>query len=366
MHVAIVHHSACEGHVVPGHPECPGRVRAILDALAASGAARPMYEAPRADDATLRLFHTPQHVRRIHKLCDQAEANARALRERAEPPARRRGRRTKPRRETPSAADERAALVRVDDDTRLGAGSREAALRAAGGAVRAVDLVLDPRGGDAAADRPFEAAFAVVRPPGHHAAPAAAEGFCVLNNAAVAALHARRRRGLARVAVVDPDVHHGNGTEAGFAGEDGLLYASLHQLGDGFYPGTGGDPGAGGAGAGGAAAPGGGAAANLVNAPLPAGAGGDDALRAIDAIIAPALAAFAPELLIISAGFDAHRDDPLGGLRLDADDFDRVTARLCAVAAALPHRCPVVSVLEGGYGCASPPIRTWRHRNARC
>ena len=214
--------------------------------------------------------------------------------------------------------------LQLDADTVVSHGSARAARLAAGGSVLAVDKVLGGEVGNA---------FVAVRPPGHHAEPARAMGFCLFNNVAVAAAHARAVWGLRRVAVVDFDVHHGNGTQAMFAPDPGLFYASSHQ--HPCYPGTGlaGDRGV---------------ANNIANACLPPGAGGPEFRAAWHATLLPALDSFAPELLLISAGFDAHRLDPLAALRLEDADFADITDALTGLAA---RHCGgrLVSVLEGGY-----------------
>jgi acetoin utilization deacetylase AcuC-like enzyme len=214
--------------------------------------------------------------------------------------------------------------VALDGDTLMSAGSAAAALRAAGGAVHGVDAVMEGW-----ARRVFVAA----RPPGHHAERARAMGFCLFANAAVAARHAQARWGLARVAVVDFDVHHGNGTQDIFFADPSLFYASSHQFP--CYPGTG-------------AAAERGVADNVVNAPLPPGATGAQFRAAWTNIILPALDKFAPELLLVSAGFDAHKADPLAQLRLETADFGWITERLLEIA---ERHCQgrLVSVLEGGY-----------------
>ena len=214
--------------------------------------------------------------------------------------------------------------VPLDNDTVMSSGSAEAALRAAGGAVHAVNAVMEGWA---------KTAFVATRPPGHHAERSRPMGFCLFSNAAIAARHAQAHWGLQRVAVVDFDVHHGNGTQHIFSADPGLFYASSHQFP--CFPGTGavterGDSG------------------NILNVPLAPGATGSDFRDAWEHIIIPALAAFAPELLIVSAGFDAHKADPLAQLRLETGDFRWVTEQLLAVA----RRCcegRLVSVLEGGY-----------------
>jgi acetoin utilization deacetylase AcuC-like enzyme len=211
----------------------------------------------------------------------------------------------------------------LDPDTIVSPGSGEAALRAAGAVRAAVDAVM---AGEAAN------AFCAVRPPGHHAEPERAMGFCLFNNVAIGAAHARRRHGYARVAVVDFDVHHGNGTQAAFAADSAFFYASTHQ--DHFYPGTGAADETG--------------VGNIVNVPLPAGAGSAPFRAAYERTILPALATFRPEFLLISAGFDAHRRDPLAQLMLEEADYSWVTERLLDIAASHAGG-RIVSTLEGGY-----------------
>ncbi len=206
----------------------------------------------------------------------------------------------------------------------LAPGSREAALRAAGAVTAAVDAVMAGEGGNA---------FCAVRPPGHHAEPDRAMGFCIFNNVAVGALRAHQVHGCDRVAVIDFDVHHGNGTQAMFAADARLFYASTHQWP--LYPGTG-------------ARDERGAAGNIVNAPLPANAGSADFRFVVAEFVLPALEEFRPDFLFISAGFDGHSRDPLAALNLFEEDYAWVTDKLTGLAA---RHCQgrVVSVLEGGY-----------------
>jgi acetoin utilization deacetylase AcuC-like enzyme len=293
MSVALFTHLACLDHDPGGwHPECPDRLRAVLRALEAPEFAPLLREdAPPASLEQLTRVHGPAYVVSIL--------------------------------ETRPAPGEIAPL---DADTVMSSGSAEAARHAAGGAAAAVDAVMEGWA---------RAAFVAVRPPGHHAEPGRAMGFCLFNNAAIAAQQARARWGVRRVAVVDFDVHHGNGTEAAFAADPELFYASSHQYP--CYPGTGAARGI---------------ADHIVNIPLPPGSDGGDFRAAWETTILPALDAFAPELLIVSAGFDAHHADPLAELRLTERDFAWVSERL--VACADTHAGGrIVSVLEGGYNLAA-------------
>jgi len=288
---ALITHPACLEHDTgPYHPETAERLRAVLAALEAEEFSGLLREAaPAATVEQLSRVHPRDYVEAI--LATQPDLGR---------------------------------PVHLDSDTIMSAGSAEAAARAAGGAVAAVDAVMQGWA---------RAAFAAVRPPGHHAEPARAMGFCLFNNAAVAALHARVRWGVQRVAVVDFDVHHGNGTQAMFAADPDLFYASSHQ--SPCYPGTG-QPGERGA------------ADNIINAPLRPRDGGPAFRAAWSDTILPLLDRFAPGLLIISAGFDAHIADPLAELRLETADFAWITEQLVALA---DRHCAgrVVSVLEGGY-----------------
>jgi acetoin utilization deacetylase AcuC-like enzyme len=288
---ALITHPACLDHDTgPYHPETPERLRAVLTALEAPEFSDLLREsAPMATVEQLSRVHPRAYVEGILSICP--------------------------------APDE---PVHIDSDTIMSNGSAEAAARAAGGACMAVDAVMEGWA---------RSAFAAVRPPGHHAEPSQPMGFCLFNNAAVAALHARARWGVQRVAVVDFDVHHGNGTQAMFAADPDLFYASSHQ--SPCYPGTG-EPWEHGV------------ADNIVNAPLRPRDGSAAFRAAWSDIILPALDQFAPGLLIISAGFDAHKLDPLAQLRLETADFAWITEQLVAVA---EKHCGgrLVSVLEGGY-----------------
>jgi acetoin utilization deacetylase AcuC-like enzyme len=289
MTTLVFTHPACSEHD-PGayHPECPARLAAVLEALRAEDLKGLEWrEAPRAGVEQLELAHPRDYVDRI--LASVPEAGRYAL----------------------------------DADTSLSPGSGEAALRAAGALSAAVDAVMAGQGANA---------FCAVRPPGHHAEPSRAMGFCLFNNVAIGALHARESHGLERVAVVDFDVHHGNGTQAMFEHDARLFYASTHQFP--FYPGTGaaGERGVG----------------NIVNAPLALNSGSSEFRQAMDARILPALREFEPDFVFISAGFDAHADDPLAGLRLVEEDYAWATREILRLAA---ESCGgrVVSTLEGGY-----------------
>jgi acetoin utilization deacetylase AcuC-like enzyme len=300
MTVTIYTHSSFREHDTgPGHPESPARIGAVLDALAdARFSALPRREAPRATREQLARVHAPQ-------LIDQV-------------------------------LDEDAPSWRqLDPDTWMSPASAEAALRAAGAVVAAVDAAI--------AD-PGQRAFCAVRPPGHHATPSTAMGFCLFNSVAVGAAHALAAHGLERVAIVDFDVHHGNGTQDIFWNDARVLYASSHQ--SPLYPGSGARDETG--------------AGNIVNAPLAADSGSAVFRSAYERIVLPALDAFAPQLVMISAGFDAHRLDPLANLNLEADDYAWITARLVELADR--HAAGrIVSSLEGGYSLTALREATAAH-----
>jgi len=289
MTTALFTHAACLAHDPgPGHPESPARLRAVLAALddpAFADLAR--HEAPRASEAQIARVHPPALIRHLLGAVPQD------------------------------------GYARVDGDTILSPGSGEAALRAAGALCAAVDAVMK---GD------VRNAFCAVRPPGHHAEPETAMGFCLFNNVAIGALHARAVHGLQRIAVVDFDVHHGNGTQAAFEQDADLFFASSHQ--SPLYPGTGSvvERGVG----------------NIFNAPLRPGSGSAEFRAAWSERLLPALREFRPEFILISAGFDAHADDPLANLNLTDDDYAWITREIMTIA----EECcegRVVSTLEGGY-----------------
>ncbi|MEM7524769.1 MAG: histone deacetylase family protein [Pseudomonadota bacterium] len=289
MTFAILSHPDCLAHETPdGHPERVERLHAVEAALAGDVFANAIrIEAPLVDDSALLRAHPGAYVDGIR------------------------------------AAAPSAGWVSLDADTHMSPGSLTAARRAAGANVRAVDIVMS---GEA------RAAFCATRPPGHHAERDTAMGFCLFANASVAALHALEAHGLSRVAIADFDVHHGNGTQDVFWSDQRVLFASSHQ--SPLYPGSGAEHETG--------------AGNIHNATLPPMSGGAAFRAAWRDRLLPAIDAHAPELLIISAGFDAHARDPLANLMLSDDDFAWITGELCDLAA---RHCGgrVVSTLEGGY-----------------
>jgi acetoin utilization deacetylase AcuC-like enzyme len=288
-----LHHDPIhERHDAGNHPENPTRVRAVLAHLQATGLLQQLTPVParEASEADLRLAHQPSLI----ELVRRAEATGGAW---------------------------------LDPDTAVVPGSFAAAARAVGGALQAVDMVLDGA---------LDAAFCIDRPPGHHATPDRAMGFCLFNQVAVAACHALERRGLRRVAIVDYDVHHGNGTQEIFWTNGAVLYCSTHEYP--FYPGTGHwrDIGEG-TGRG-----------TTLNLSLPAGCGDAEYLAAFDQVVVPALRRFGPDLILVSAGFDAHLADPLANMAVTAAGYEGIARHLAETAAEL---CDgrVVVVLEGGY-----------------
>ncbi len=289
MTTLLFHHASSERHDTGrGHPERPDRIRAVMQALSGDAfAGLDRREAPEAEAGELARAHSPAFV---EALLDAVPEEGR---------------------------------VRVDPDTVISADSGEASLRAAGAMVAAVQAVM---AGEAAN------AFCAVRPPGHHAESQRSMGFCLFNNVAVGALHAREALGAHRVAVVDFDVHHGNGTQAIFEDDPSLFFASTHEFP--LYPGTGraDETGCG----------------NIVNVPLRPGSGSAEFRAGMERGVFPALRAFSPDLILVSAGFDAHESDPLATLRLVEDDYAWVSERLCGIADEV---CGgrLVATLEGGY-----------------
>ncbi len=273
----------------PGHPERPDRLRAIEKALAHEVFVPLLREeAPEADDEAIGRVHPQKFIDAIRN------------------------------------ASPGSGWSYLDGDTIMSPGSLKAVLHAAGAAIRATDAVMAGKA---------QNAFCAVRPPGHHAEPNRAMGFCFFNNVAIAGLHARARHGAERIAVVDFDVHHGNGTQTAFWSDPDLFYASTHQMP--LYPGTGHPNETG-------------VADNILNVPLRPGDAGPEFREAFRSRVLPALGNFAPDIVLISAGFDAHRDDPLAELRLVEDDFAWATYKL----AELAHKHAggrIVSMLEGGY-----------------
>ncbi|MFL4994988.1 MAG: histone deacetylase family protein [Microvirga sp.] len=290
MSTLYIGHPACLDHQTPfGHPERPDRIRAIERALEKERFTSLVRElAPMAEMDSLALAHPEDYIRNLRDISP------------------------------------REGLVRIDEDTVMSPGTYEAALRGAGGAVQAVDEVMTGKATNA---------FVAMRPPGHHAERVRAMGFCFFNNAAIAARQAQRRHGAERVAIFDWDVHHGNGTQDIFWSDESVLYCSTHEAP--LYPGTGslsetGEHG------------------TIVNAPLRAGDGTEAFREAVETVILPRIDDFAPDLIVISAGFDAHWRDPLASLNLTESDFAWATQKLMNLAERHCGR-RIVSVLEGGY-----------------
>ncbi len=290
MTTLLITHPASLNHLNgTGHPERPDRIRAIESILEQEKFQSLVREqAPLGELETAALCHPMDYILEIR------------------------------------SAAPKEGLVQLDADTSMSPGTFEAALRAIGGATRAVDEVVTNKAANA---------FVAQRPPGHHAETVRPMGFCIFNQAAIAARHAQRKHGLHRVAVVDFDVHHGNGTQQIFWKDPTLMYCSTHQMP--LYPGTG-------------AVNERGEHDNIVNAPLRAGDGGEQFRAAMESRILPRLAAFGAELIIISAGFDAHKRDPLANLQLVEEDFGWATRKIMDVADKSAQG-RVVSVLEGGY-----------------
>ncbi len=290
MSTLLVTHSACLEHLVPqGHPERPDRMRAIEQALSPDKFnALQRLEAPMGSLDHVALCHNEHYVNELHHIA-------------------------------PSEG-----LVYIDGDTSMSPGTWEAALRCVGGAIAATDAVVTGRASNA---------FVATRPPGHHAEVGKPMGFCFFDHAAIAARYAQRKHGIGRVAVVDFDVHHGNGTQDIFWSDPTVMYCSTHEMP--LFPGTG-------------AASERGEHDTIVNAPLRSGDGGEKFREAFNALILPQLKTFAPELIVVSAGFDAHWRDPLANIQLQESDYTWVTQRLMDLASETAGG-RIVSVLEGGY-----------------
>jgi len=301
MTTAVLQHPAFRGHrTPPGHPECVERIVAVEAELARpelAGLRR--VEAPLAAEAALLRVHAAAHLESVRR------------------------------------ASPAAGVTNLDADTSMSPGSLQAALRAAGAACAAVDLVAS---GDC------RNAFCAVRPPGHHAERRRAMGFCLFANAAVAARHALAEHGMERVAILDFDVHHGNGTQDVVEDDPAIFFASSHQMP--LFPGTGHESETG--------------VGNLLNLPLAAGSGSAEFRRGWQDRILPRVEAFRPDLVVVSAGFDAHAEDPLAQLCLCDEDFSWITQRILEVA---DRTCAgrVVSTLEGGYALGALARCVGRH-----
>ncbi len=292
MKTLVLHHDDCLRHAPGGrHPERPGRVRAVLGAIGNMKGTETL-PTPKASLEQIGRVHDEDYWHRLIEL-------------------------------EPGADEPGIDTVALDPDTFLSPGSINAALRGSGAACFAIDQVFAGKARNA---------FCVVRPPGHHAESSHAMGFCLLNHVAVAARHALAVHAVRRVAILDFDVHHGNGTQAIFAQSPDVLYVSSHQMP--LFPGTGGADETG--------------CGNIVNLPLAPGAGSRQFRAAWSERGFPALHDFQPELILVSAGFDAHQRDPLGQLELQDDDFGWITRQICNYA-RLACDGRVISVLEGGY-----------------
>ena len=290
-------HPDCRKHEMgPGHPECPERLDAIEDRMLTSGVGDTLdrREAPLAALEDIALAHSPDHIKAIKALGEELAVHI---------------------------AKNGRSYARIDGDTSMNGHTWDAVLRASGAVIAAVDAVMAGE---------MENAFCAVRPPGHHACHNRSMGFCVFNQVAVGARYALERHGLKRVAIVDFDVHHGNGTEDILAGDDRVLMVGLFQ--HPFYPGSG-YPGS---------------ADNMHNLPFPAYTRGDVIRKKIEQEWIPLLEKFKPEMIFISAGFDAHRDDDLGQLGLVEADYTWMTKRIKEIAQHYSHG-RMVSSLEGGY-----------------
>ena len=297
------HQSSEEHDMGPGHPERPDRIRAVQQALEADRFNSLEHrEAPRATVDQIARVHDRDYVT---KLLDAVPDEGR---------------------------------FQIDPDTAMCPESGEAALRASGAIVAAIDAI---------AAGETNSAFCAVRPPGHHAEPSRGMGFCLFNNVAIGVEHARKAHNMERVAVVDFDVHHGNGTQAAFWSEPNVLFASSHQYP--FYPGTGAEDETG--------------VGNVFNVPLADGAGSVLFRRGMERVVLPALEEFDPDLIVVSAGFDGHARDPLANIRLEERDFEWITGKLVDIAGEFCDG-KIVSSLEGGYDLDSLSSSVTAHLSA--
>ena len=304
MSTLIFGHESSEEHDMGlGHPERPDRIRAVKKALDADRFNDLEYrEAPRATVEQISRVHDHSYVTELLEAVPEQ------------------------------------GRVQVDPDTSMCPASGEAALRACGAIIAAIDAILD---GDS------NSAFCAVRPPGHHAEPSRGMGFCLFNNVAIGVEHARIAHKLEKVAVVDFDVHHGNGTQAAFWSNPKVLVASSHQYP--FYPGTGAGDEKG--------------VGNIFNVPLANGSGSELFRRGIEKTVLPALEEFEPDLIVISAGFDGHARDPLANICLEEEDFEWITENLVNIAGEYCNG-RIVSSLEGGYDLQSLSSSVTAHLNA--
>jgi acetoin utilization deacetylase AcuC-like enzyme len=299
MTTALITHADCLAHVTPtGHPERVARLEHILHALEPLELTR--VTAPMAAEDDVLRIHPAAYLSDLRKAVPQE------------------------------------GYAQIDGDTFLSPGSLDAAFRAAGAVVKAVDMVLSGDVGNA---------FAAIRPPGHHAETDTAMGFCLFGNASLAAKHALDHHGLSRVAVVDFDVHHGNGTQDLLWDEPRALVVTSQQMP--LWPGSGRPDEDG-------------AHGNVLNVPLAPGSGSAEMRAAYEGQVFPRLRAFKPELIIISAGFDAHQDDPLANLNWSTADFAWITAEICEIASEICDR-RIVSTLEGGYDLNALATATKAH-----
>ncbi len=294
MNIALISHPVCREHRMGAHhPECPERLSAIQDRLIAAGIEMLLthYDAPPASIEQIARAHDRVYIEMIQSIAPQVDD----------------------------------VLVWIDGDTAMNHRTLEAALHAAGAAILGVDLVLNGR---------HHAAFCAIRPPGHHAGRGSGSGFCIFNNVAIAALHALEQHGLQRVAIVDFDVHHGNGTEEIVLNDERILFCSSFQ--HPFYPGTGADT----------------RAPNVINLPMPGLTNGESFKTAVEAAWLPRLDDFRPQLILISAGFDGHAEDDMAHFNLREADYAWMTRALKRLADQHAQG-RIVSCLEGGYALSA-------------